>query len=52
MIDGGLKPGERVVADGAQKVQEGMEVKPVLATEQTPPMSGTPAAGPNPVRQE
>ena len=52
VIDDGLKPGERVVADGAQKVQEGMEVKLVVATEQTPPMSGTPAAGPNPVRQE
>jgi RND family efflux transporter MFP subunit len=52
VIDDGLKPGERVVADGAQKVQEGMEVKPVVATEQAPPMSGTPAAGPNPVTQE
>ena len=52
VIDGGLKPGERVVADGAQKVQEGMEVRPVLAMEQTPPLSGTPAAGANPVRQE
>jgi RND family efflux transporter MFP subunit len=52
VIDEGLKPGERVVIDGAQKVQEGMEVKPLLATEQTPPMSGTPAAGPNPVSQE
>lgn len=52
VIDGGLKPGERVVADGAQKIQEGMEVKPVLATGQTQLMSGTPAAGPNPVRQE
>lgn len=52
VMDDGLKPGERVIADGAQKVQEGMEVKPVVATEQTPPMSGTPAAGPNPVRQD
>ena len=52
VIDDGLKPGERVVVDGAQKVQEGMEVKLVVATEQTPSMSGTPAAGPNPVRQE
>lgn len=52
VIDSGLKPGERVVADGTQKVQEGMEVKPVLATEQTPPMSRTPAAGPNPISQE
>ena len=52
VIDEGLKPGERVVADGVMKVREGMEVKPVLATGQTPLMSGTPAAGPNPVRQE
>ena len=28
VIDGGLKPGERVIAEGAQKVQEGMEVRP------------------------
>jgi membrane fusion protein (multidrug efflux system) len=52
VIDEGLKPGERVVADGAQKIEEGMEVKPVLATGQTQPMSGTPEASPNPVRQE
>jgi RND family efflux transporter MFP subunit len=51
VIDEGLKQGERVVVGGAQKVQEGMEVKPVLANEQIP-MSGTPAAGPNPVSQE
>jgi membrane fusion protein, multidrug efflux system len=51
VIDGGLKSGERVVADGAQKVQEGMEVRPVLATEQAPPPSGTPA-GPKSVEQE
>jgi membrane fusion protein, multidrug efflux system len=52
VLDDGLKPGERVIADGAQKVQEGMEVKPVVATEQTPPISGTPAVSPNPVREE
>jgi RND family efflux transporter MFP subunit len=52
VIDDGLKPGERVIADGAQKVQEGMEVKPVVAAEQAPPLSGIPAAGANPVRQE
>jgi membrane fusion protein (multidrug efflux system) len=52
VIDDGLKPGEWVVADGAQKVQEGMEVKLVVATEQAPPMSGIPATGPNSVRQE
>ena len=45
VIDDGLKPGERVIADGAQKVQEGMEVKPVVAAEQAP-------TGANPVRQE
>jgi membrane fusion protein (multidrug efflux system) len=52
VIDVGLKPGERVVADGVMKVREGMEVKPVLTTEQALLISGTPAAGPNPVRQE
>jgi RND family efflux transporter MFP subunit len=52
VIDDGLKPGERFIADGAQKVEEGMKVKPVVATEQTPPISGAPSTGPNPVRQE
>jgi membrane fusion protein (multidrug efflux system) len=52
VIVDGLKPGERVVADGAQKIQEGMEVKPVLASAETPPVSATPGANPNPVRQE
>jgi membrane fusion protein, multidrug efflux system len=52
VIDNGLKPGERVVTEGVQKVREGMEVKPVLTAEQTPPMSRIPAAGPNPARQE
>ncbi len=51
-IEEGLKPGDHVVIDGAQKVQEGMEVKPVLATEQTPLISGTPTAGPHSVSQE
>jgi RND family efflux transporter MFP subunit len=52
VIDGGLKPRERVVVDGAQKLQEGMEVRPVLATQQTPRLSGSPAAGANPVTEE
>jgi RND family efflux transporter MFP subunit len=52
VIDDGLKPGERVIADGVMKVREGMEVKPVLATEQAPPRSGTPAAGKNSDGQE
>ena len=47
VIDHGLKPGERVVADGAMKVRQGMEVKPVFATGQAPSISGTPAAGEN-----
>lgn len=52
VIEKGLKPGERVVADGAMKVREGMEVRPVPAAEQTPPVSGTPTAGANSGRQE
>jgi membrane fusion protein (multidrug efflux system) len=52
VINVGLKPGERVVADGAQKLQEGMEVRPVLATEQAPRLAGTPAADANPVTEE
>jgi RND family efflux transporter MFP subunit len=52
VVEDGLKPGDRVVADGAQKVQEGMEVRPVLATEQAPPLPRTPATAENPVRQE
>jgi RND family efflux transporter MFP subunit len=52
VIDSGLKQGERVVAEGMQKLQEGMEVTAVPATEQTPPVSGTPAGGPKPVEQE
>ena len=52
VINVGLKPGERVVADGAQKLQEGMEVRPVLATEKAPRLAGTPAADANPVTEE
>jgi membrane fusion protein, multidrug efflux system len=52
VIDDGLKPGERVVADGAMKVREGMEVNPVLTKEEMQRLSETPQAGPSPVRQE
>jgi RND family efflux transporter MFP subunit len=52
VIDKGLQPGERVVADGAMKVRDGMEVKPVLAAEQTPLASGTSTADANSGRQE
>ena len=50
VIESGLDRGERVVADGALKVQDGMEVNPAVATDQTASMSGTPSAGPNPAR--
>src|SRR5215469_15546508 len=49
VIDHGLKPGERVVADGAMKVREGMEVNPVLTTEEMQRLSETPQAGSKPV---
>ena len=51
-IDSGLSRGERVVIDGALKLQDGMEVKPVAASERTPAASGTPSAAPNPATQE
>ena len=50
VIDSGLKQGERVVAEGVQKVQEGMKVKPVLAAQPVPSSSG--GAGTSPVQQE
>jgi len=28
IVDEGLKPGDRIVAEGVQKVREGMEVQP------------------------
>jgi hypothetical protein len=36
IIDAGLKPGERVVTQGLQKVHDGMEVKPIAAQPQSP----------------
>lgn len=39
----GLKPGERIVVEGLQKVREGTEVKPLTATEMD---AATPAAKP------
>ena len=52
VIDNGLRQGDRVVAEGMQKLREGMEVKAVPATERTPPISGTPVGGPKSVEQE
>jgi len=39
IIEKGISPGERVITEGLQKVQDGMEVNPVLA-----PAAPTPAA--------
>jgi RND family efflux transporter MFP subunit len=39
IIEQGLSPGQRVITEGLQKVQDGMEVKPVVA-----PAAPTPAA--------
>ena len=42
IIDEGLKPGERVVAEGIQKVKEGMTVNPKLFGEGAQPKSESP----------
>ncbi len=50
IIDKGLKPGERVIVEGADKVRAGEKVKPVLAEpapdRQTPKASAAPAPAP------
>ena len=43
IIEDGVKPGERVVTEGLQRVSDGMEVKPSLAT---PEPDGAGAPGP------
>ena len=40
VIDEGLKPGERVVVEGIQKVRQGMTVTPKPFVAQTPPQPG------------
>ncbi|MGH7931697.1 MAG: efflux RND transporter periplasmic adaptor subunit [Candidatus Binataceae bacterium] len=53
LIDTGLKPGERVVTEGVQKVKDGMEVKPVVAPEPSPATtSQTGSASASAARQE
>jgi len=42
IIDEGLKPGERVVAEGVQKVKEGMTVNPKPFGEEAQPKPGAP----------
>ena len=41
IIDDGVKPGERVVTEGVQRISDGMEVKPILATPE-PDSAGAP----------
>jgi membrane fusion protein (multidrug efflux system) len=43
VISEGLKPGERVVAEGVQKVKEGKKVTPKLIEEKPPPRPKSPA---------
>jgi len=43
ILDSGLKPGERVVVEGLQKVRGGVKVKPQLV-----PLEEAPAAAPSP----
>jgi membrane fusion protein (multidrug efflux system) len=52
VIDDGLNPGERVVADGVQKIREGMEVKPVIAAQPVTPVSDAETAGASLAREE
>jgi len=44
IIDDGVKPGERVVTEGVQRVSDGMEVKPTIATPE-PESAGSPGVG-------
>ncbi|HJU12519.1 MAG TPA: efflux RND transporter periplasmic adaptor subunit, partial [Candidatus Binataceae bacterium] len=41
LINEGLKPGERVVTEGVQKIKDGMEVKPVLVQQPSPESTAT-----------
>jgi RND family efflux transporter MFP subunit len=43
IIEDGLKPGERVITEGLQRVSDGMEVKPRLTTAAEPAGTATPA---------
>ncbi|MGH7906782.1 MAG: multidrug transporter subunit MdtA, partial [Candidatus Binataceae bacterium] len=58
LIDKGLKPGERVVTEGEQKIKDGMKVNPVLARASSPltPQEASPSsallAAPKPVKRE
>lgn len=44
VITSGLKPGERVIVEGIQKVKQGMQVNPKLVDAQSPPEAASPAA--------
>jgi RND family efflux transporter MFP subunit len=45
IIDEGVSPGERVITEGLQKVSDGMEVNPRLATPEPAPAAPAPPAG-------
>ncbi len=49
IVKSGLKPGERVIVEGVQKVRPGMQVKPVPKSNATPPAPKA-ATGPEAVR--
>jgi membrane fusion protein (multidrug efflux system) len=44
ILDSGLKPGERIVVEGMQKVRGGVKVKPQLVPLEDPPATPSPAA--------
>ena len=46
VMESGLKPGDRVIVEGLQKVRQGMAVKPVMVKVDDPPESAAPPAGP------
>jgi membrane fusion protein (multidrug efflux system) len=47
IIDNGLKPGQRVIVEGAQKVRDGQPVNPKPFTRPTPSEEKNPAEGGN-----
>ena len=44
ILDSGLKPGERIVVEGLQKVRAGVKVKPQLVPLEDPPTAPSPSA--------
>jgi membrane fusion protein (multidrug efflux system) len=48
VVTGEIKPGDRVVAEGVQKVREGLQVSPVIFTEKLTDTNAIPQTGRNP----